>query len=115
VISRGLFAGSGFRETGAYHLLVSASVLLGVTEGAKRVGCLKETGNVGMANGVGRDRDRDRDRDRERERREGMKTAIAVAADKGASKQFADDSHCMLTDLILDGFGSGMREAESLY
>jgi hypothetical protein len=44
-----------------------------------------------------------------------MKTAIVVAADKGGSKQFADDNHCMLTDLLLDGFGSGMREAESLY
>jgi hypothetical protein len=66
---------------------------------------------VGMANGVGRDRDRDR----ERETGERMKTAIVVAADKGGSKQFADDNHCMLTDLLLDGFGSGMREAESLY
>jgi hypothetical protein len=113
VISRGLCAGSGFRETGSYHLLVSASVLLGGTEGAKRVGCLKETGNMGVANGVGRDRDRDRDR--EKERREGMKTAIAVAADKGGSEQFADDNRCMLTDLLLDGFGSGMREGESLY
>jgi hypothetical protein len=74
------------REIRANHFLVSASVLLGGTERAKRVGCLKEIGNVGMANGAGRDRDRDRDR--ERETGERMKTAIAVAADKGGSKQF---------------------------